>query len=916
MQRIHRSISAISTLMALPFFLVACGGGGAESGGGGSSGGEFLGLDVEAETEAAPARLPDSVRPTAYALELTIDPAQTSFSGVAHIDVELSEPTSRIWIHGQNLEVSSVRVGELTARWESVDAEEGMARILVDGIVPAGAARIDITYSAPFDASLEGLYRVDVGADHYAFTQFESVSARKAFPSFDEPRFKTPFDITLIAPESVGAFANSLETERTSADGMARHHFAVTENLPTYLVAWAVGPLDVVEGTIAPNEVRSTPLPFRGLAPRGRGPELAYAMAHTPDIVAALERWFGIPYPFDKLDIVAVPDFAAGAMENAGLVTFRDGLLLLDEDAPVSQRRGFGFVMAHELAHQWFGNLVTMAWWDDLWLNEGFATWMETAIVAEVFPEFQAEVTELMTELEAFDADSLASARQIRQPIETRHDIFNAFDSITYSKGASVIMTIENWLGEETFQRGIRRYLSEHARGNATTADLVAALSAESGQDVGAVLDGYTLRPGIPLLETSITCAGRGPATVDFRQSRYVPTGSAARTDGLWHVPICVRYLVGREVRESCTVVEGESASLTLEGNACPTWVMPNADGGSYARFTLSDDALASLRTALAARPRRGAASPLTVRDRIALADSVRAGFRAGRISFAAAMETLSPMATSTDRFVATAPIELLSFARSHLLTDSHDAAFQRYASELYAAQLRRLGWSGRSDEDGEQRLLRAAILSFLALEAQAPAVRADARTRGLAYVEGGAIHEDAVPADLASVALAVATQEGGAEMIDTLAALLGTTNDAMVRSNLLAGLRSVDDDELRPRVLGLALDERLRLNEVFRPLMGQFSDPDGMELAWIWLTEHYEALHARIGPEYAGYLPFAASGFCSRDRIEEVRGFFGARVAETSGGPRNLESAVESIELCAALADAQRESAQTFFAR
>lgn len=906
----------LGSLLALGCLgLVACGSS-SETGGGTSSGGEFMGLDVEAETDVPPPRLPDTVRPTRYALALTIDPAEESFSGSARISVELSEPTSRIWIHGQNLEVSEVRVGELTARWESVDAEEGMSRILIDGEAPAGPTEIAITYRAPFDPALEGLYRVDVGDDHYAFTQFESVSARKAFPSFDEPRFKTPFDITITAPAAIGAFANSIETAREVEGAMATHHFAVTENLPTYLVAWVVGPMDVVEGTIPANEIRSTPLPFRGLAPRGRGPEMAYAVAHTPDIVAALERWFGIAYPFDKLDIVAVPDFAAGAMENAGLVTFRDVLLLLDEDAPVTQRRGFGFVMAHELAHQWFGNLVTMAWWDDLWLNEGFATWMETEIVDTVFPEFQAEVTELMTELEAFDADSLASARQIRQPIETRHDIFNAFDSITYSKGASVIMTIENWLGEETFQRGIRRYLSEHARGNATTADLVAALSAEAGRDVGVVVDDFTLRPGIPLLETTVSCAGRGPATVTFHQSRYVPTGSTASSEALWHVPVCVRYLVGREAHRTCTLVEGESASMTLDGPGCPAWVMPNADGGSYARFTLPDADLANLRTALSARPRRGATSPLTVRDRIALADSVRAGFRAGRIPFAAAMETLAPMATSTDRFVATAPIELLTFASSHLLEDTHDAAFQAYASELYAGQLRRLGWSGAANEEGEQRLLRAAILSFLALDAEAPAVRAEARTRGMAYVAGGTIHEDAVPADLVGLTLAVATQEGGAEMIDTLSTLLAGTEDAVVRGNLLAGLRSVDDDDLRPRILNLALDPRLRLNEIFRPLMGQFGDEDGMELAWTWLTEHYEALSTRMGPEYTGYLPLAASGFCDRGRIEEVRTFFSSRVGETSGGPRNLESAIESIELCAALADAQRESARAFFAR
>jgi cytosol alanyl aminopeptidase len=360
-------------------------------------------------------------------------------------------------------------------------------------------------------------------------------------------------------------------------------------------------------------------------------------------------------------------------------------------------------------------------------------------------------------------------------------------------------------------------------------------------------------------------------------------------------------------------VIEAETATRTFHGR-CLTWFMPNADGASYARFTLDDANLTALRTALSAPGRAGAA--LTVRDRLALADSIRASFRAGRISFASAMETLAPMANSTDRFVATAPIELLTLARAHLLEDSHDAAFQRYATELYAEQLRRLGWSERADEDDEQRLLRAAILSFLALEADAPAVRAEARARGLAYVEGGTVHPDAVPADLVGLSLGVAAQEGGAEMVERLTSMLETTDDAVVRGNLLAGLRAVDDDDLRPRVLALALDPRLRLNEVFRPLMGQFSDPDGLEIAWGWLRTSYDALRERMGPEYAGYLPLAASGFCDASRIEEVRSFFGPRMEDTSGGPRNLESALESITLCSALAEAQRESARTFFAR
>jgi alanyl aminopeptidase len=650
---------------------------------------------------------------------------------------------------------------------------------------------------------------------------------------------------------------------------------------------------------------------------------MAFAMEHTPAIVVALEEWFGIAYPFDKLDIVAVPDFAAGAMENAGLVTFRDSLLLLSADPPVSQQRAYGFVMAHELAHQWFGDLVTMAWWDDLWLNEAFASWMETVIVQRVFPEFHAELTELTTEIEGFEADALASARQIRQPIESRHDISNAFDSITYSKGASVIMTIQHWLGAEAFQHGIHEYLAAHARGSATTADLVSALSAASHQDVGPVLDAFTLRPGTPLLTTTVTCTEGAPATVGFAQTRYAPIGSHADTAGTWPVPLCIRYGVTgtgahptTTAQTTCGLVTAAAPSITLEGNGCPAWVLPNADGASYARFTLPDEWLAHLATAMSAPTPRGGTSLLTDRDRMTIADSVTAGFQAGRIPFASAIATLAPMASSTNRFVATAPTGILSFAHDYLLEPSDEAAFDRYGSQLYAAQLRTLGWAPRRGvtEDGDRRLLRTAILTFLALDARDAAVRREAARRGQAYVAGGTIHADAVPTDLAELCLTVAAQEGDAAFLDSLVAILGTTEDSVVRGNVLRAIANVDDDALRPRALALALDSHLRVNEVFRPLFGQFSDPAGRAGAWTWLQANYDALRERMGPEYGGYLPLVTSGFCSHEQAESVRTFFASRVADTSGGPRNLEGAVEEIELCAARADSQRESARTFF--
>ena len=367
-------------------------------------------------------KLPEGVRPTSYRLSLEVTPESDTFSGSTMVTVELDAPSDEIWMHGERLEVSSVYATHATTRikgsWEQI-TPDGVARVILREALPAGRSTLHFEYTAPFDTPLRGLYRVTTGGHTYAFTQFESISARLAFPCFDEPRFKTPFELTLTVPGEQFAASNTpVDRAIPLPDGRQRISFLPTPPLPTYLVAMAVGPFDVVTGaTIPPGPERRVPIPLRGLATKGRGALLKLALDHTAKYVEALERYFGIAYPYRKLDLVAVPDFAAGAMENVGLITFREWLLLLDaERATEGQRRAFAYVMAHELAHQWFGNLVTMPWWDDIWLNEAFATWMGDKVVHQLHPEYNSDLARLSSAHRAMNLDSLVSARSIRQP--------------------------------------------------------------------------------------------------------------------------------------------------------------------------------------------------------------------------------------------------------------------------------------------------------------------------------------------------------------------------------------------------------------------------------------------------------------------------------------------------------------------
>lgn len=343
---------------------------------------------LEEAALAPQGKLPADVTPSHYVLNLRIDPDKARFSGQVRIDIDIHSQVDQIWLHGEGIRASAARLLRADGTATDLDYHEmggsGVVRLSASSpIAPQSAATLAIDFSAPFSDSLDGLYTVEDGGLNYAFTQFEPISARKVFPQFDEPRFKVRYDISLEVRNDHLGFGNTPIVQREALPGdYQRLTLATTKPLPSYLLAFAVGDLDVVEyAPIAANTIRSEPIPLRGIATKNKGSRLDYALKHTAALLTTLEEYFGTPYPYAKLDLVAVPEFAAGAMENAGLITYRESLLLFTGEPSVSQQRKYARIHAHELAHQWFGNLVTMPWWDDIWLNESFATWMAAKAV-------------------------------------------------------------------------------------------------------------------------------------------------------------------------------------------------------------------------------------------------------------------------------------------------------------------------------------------------------------------------------------------------------------------------------------------------------------------------------------------------------------------------------------------------------
>lgn len=848
-------------------------------------------------------QLPRDVLPERYALRLRIDPAVESFSGTAKIDLNFTTAKDLFWLHGNGLSVSSAKVvfqGRETIELEYTQVHDsGVARLDAAQRIPAGNAVLEIDFNGPYNHSLEGLYRVDAGEESYAFTQFEASSARLSFPGFDDPWFKVPFDVTLEVKETDVAIANTPDVETTSMDdGWKSVRFATSKPLPTYLVAFAVGPFDVVAwDDLPPTSVRSRPLPLRGIAVKGKGEQLTYALKNSQPIVESLENYFGIPYPYAKLDIIAVPDFSAGAMENAGAITYREQLLLLDENSTAQIKFAYQSVHAHELAHQWFGNLVTPNWWDDIWLNEAFATWMAAVALDRLDDNGGYRRTLLRRSLGAMNVDSLVSARQIRQPILSNHDIASAFDAITYSKGGGVLAMFERFLGRENFRRGIQSYLQKHSWDNAGADDFISAISSQApeGQTeaTAAAFQSFLTQPGLPLLEVGLAC--EGDAVVNIKQRRYFPLGSKGDVAQQWKIPACIRYGKADGTSDTqCALLDGVETRLSLETDQCPTWVLPNAEGAGYYRYTLDTVGWTQLLTSV---------EQLSDMEMLSITDSYLAAYRAGQLDLNALFEQLPAFINHSNYEVASSVLADIQEIYEEFADSRTQAVMREQLVPLYQGRLAQLGMDSLEDRNAAN--LQTALVRQLALVFGSPEMRSALGPLAMAYTGtptlDAVLEDDEVNANLLQTAMSVAVVDHGKFYFDHLITLASESEDATFRQRVLSAIGRVEDEALVADVLELSLSSDIRNNETGLIWFSIMTRVNTRQQGWTWLQNNLDAVLERVPLWRKGRVAAFASGFCDTDVLPEVEAFFGDKVQDLQGGPRALDNTIERVELCVA---------------
>lgn len=871
-------------------------------------------LDALAEQSPPAGPLPRTVLPLRYRLALTIVPQAERFAGEVEIAVELSEPAARIWLHGKNLQV--MRAYAVSAEGKSISAQyqqmtpEGAAVLQLAEELPRGRHTLVMSYDAPFNDDIGGMFKVEESGRPYVFTQLEPTQAREVFPGFDEPALKAPFEVSVTARNEDVVVTNTPQLRAEPLkDGLTRHTFAVSRPLPTYLVSFAVGALDVVEWQPIPaSRTRARPVPLRGIAAKGKGAQLKYALDNTAPLLLSLEEYFASPYPYEKLDVIAAPIYA-GAMENAASILYGEQYMLLRDDASPDQRQSYAYTHAHELAHQWIGNVVTPAWWDDLWLKESFATLMGNRAAGAGRPQSSSDRAILRMALHAMEADSRASTRAIRQPVSTVAEIGNAYGPITYEKGNAVLAMLEGFVGEDAFRRSIQLHLRRFMDGSATATDYLASLTQVTDSSRAAhAFESFLGQPGVPLLSVRWQCRS-GSLEAELQQTRYAPLGSRVATDRRWDLPVCLAFDELGQRRTHCSLVSKQRETLVVPVTTCPTTVMPNARGSGYYRVSLPQAERDALLRDF---------GKLDAREALAFAHSLAAELHAGRLTVREYLVAAQRIAVHPSSDVAVAPIPTLTFVMRHLVTADHKASAAQFMRDLYRAHSANSLMSPSSDA-GETALLHGQLVPFLALELHDEALRSGLRELAVAYIgfgqKDGSRHDVALAASLVPTALAVAAQDLGKPFLNHLWRALTESTDFIFRRDAASALAHVTDPALSAWVRGLLLTPQLRDNEALELFIAQAAVPENLAGSWSWSKAHLRQLAERVPGFRRGKLPSIAAQFCDRARLDEAQAVLSPLVRELDLESRTLTDAVEQIEHCMAMVARHAGDAAQLFA-
>jgi puromycin-sensitive aminopeptidase len=844
---------------------------------------------VRSERMRGAYRLPADVRPLEADLHVSVDPAQSgAFSGdvLHHVELARSKRTLELHAVGLTITRAHAEIGDqrVRARIQPRPERETVEIVLAEAL-PAGAVTLVLEFKGKLASDLRGFYAARSGERKYAFTQLESTEARRFFPCFDEPSLKARFGLSVTTAHANTVISNNpVEKIVPREGGQKTVVFAQTPPLSTYLLALAVGELVASEPVhCGETEIRIWHVP-------GKEPLTAFALDAARETLARLEAYFDLPYPYEKLDLVAVPEFEAGAMENAGAVFFRETLLLVDPARTTTlELKRVAEVICHELAHMWYGDLVTMAWWDDLWLNEAFATWMAYQVVDAWKPEWRMWSTFQHDRSAALGMDALDNTHPIYIEVRSPSEATENFDLITYEKGAAVVRMIERYLGAEVFRAGVRQYIREHREGNTVAADLWNALADASGQDIAPIMRAWIEQPGFPLLRLDRVERG-GRHLVRYRQERFRPNIDAPAKDATkrWPIPWVGRAggAVGsRSVRQLLARTRGE---FELEGEA-PRFLYGNAEEAGFFRPLHTREELASI----AQHSRE-----LTPVERQGLAGHLAAALRAGHTDLASFFGFALALGGESDPDVLSAlrpALEACARSAGRTLGPDAEHKLRTRIAETFAPALRALGFAPAASESDDTRRLRAGLFALVGDVGESAEVRAKAGELASAYLTD----RTSVEPELAATATPIAASCGDAALYDRYLAARKTAPTPLEARRLLMALGEFRTRELVQRTLALNLTDEVSAQDVGLLLGAMLGNPSAAPATWEFFKRRFPALRKKLPPALVARPIEATAALATREARRDIAAFFKKHPVPTA--VRAVKKALEQIDLSCA---------------
>ncbi len=839
-------------------------------------------------------RLPAGVTPQHYSLRLQPNLKSATFTGKEQIEVMLAQPSSGITLNAAQITFQNVTIaagGNTQTATVAEDKTNQEVTLHVQQPIPAGKATIDIQYTGILNGQLRGFYLSKTPKRDYAVTQFEPTDARRAFPSFDEPAMKATFSTTLIVDKNDTAISNTNVVSDTPGPAPDKHtvQFATTPKMSTYLVAFLVGDFQCVSGS-------SDGVPIRACATPDKVQMAGYALQGAEFFLHYYDTYFGIKYPMPKLDMVAIPDFEAGAMENFGAITYRETALLVDEKtASIDAKKLVAVDVAHEMAHQWFGDMVTMQWWNNLWLNEGFATWMESKAVNEWKPKWNIAQDDALAIDGVLNYDSGKVTRAIRAKADTPGQINEMFDGITYQKGGAVLGMTENYEGKEVFRRGVHNYLAAHMYGNATAQDFWNAQTATSGKPIDKVMDSFIAQPGVPLLKFSAPQTG---STQTSQQRFYVSPDLQANSSQTWTVPVCFKTGSGSDAAPKCDLLTSSQQSLAVPSSGV---FFANANGKGYYRteYAPADYSriLASIET------------QLTPPERIGFAGNEWALMRSGRGNIADYMSLASALRNDRNFGVIQDVSTAVQAVDARIATPEDRKLLAAWVRQQFGPAYDRVKNVTPSDSV-EKRQLRATLFGMLGEIGRDPQIIAEANRLTQSYLANPA----SVEPSLVRPAVFIATENGNSQLFDSLQRVSQTSNNPETKTTALFALANFHDPALLRRALDYATSGQVRNQDSVILFIVALRSRDTRQIAWDYIQKNWDKVHAQLTTMMGGYLVGSTGAFCSEEKSQQIQSFFATHpvtAAETA-----VKRATDSIHDCTVLRAAQQPKLTTWLSQ